>query len=74
MLGTLLVNHLYAHILFDSEATHSFANSEFAKKLASKPDVMDIRLYMTTLLGTIYHNDLIFRDFAGNIEGKNYPC
>jgi len=38
--GTLLIKHLYAHILFDSGATHSFVNPSFAKKRASKPSEM----------------------------------
>ena len=45
VLGILLVNHLYARILFDSSATHSFVNSEFAtkkKKLASELNKMDV--------------------------------
>ena len=42
VLGTLLVKHLYAHVLFDSGATHSFVNPIFAKKLASKPNEMDV--------------------------------
>jgi len=40
--STLLINHLYTYVLFDSGATHSFANPIFAKKLANKPDEMDV--------------------------------
>jgi len=74
VLGILLVNHQYACILFDSGATHSFVNSEFVKKLASKPDVVDIQLYVTTPLGTIYHTDLIIRDWAINVKRKTIPA
>ena len=28
--GTLLVNHIYIHVLFDSGATHSIVNPVFA--------------------------------------------
>jgi len=42
VLGILLVNQLYAPILFDSSAIRSFVNSIFAKKLVSKPDEMHV--------------------------------
>jgi len=66
----LLVNQLYASVLFASSATHSFVNPEFAKKLTSKLDKMDIQLYVTTPLGSIYHTDIIFKDYAINVEGR----
>ena len=50
--GTLLIKHLYAHVLFDAGATHSFVNPAFAKVLASKPSEMNVQLYMTCLLYT----------------------
>ena len=68
--GILIVNHLHARILFDSNATQSFVNFEFARKLTSKPDEVDIQLYVTTPSGTIYHTELIIRDCAVNVEGK----
>jgi len=40
--GTLLINHLYTRILFDSCTTHSFVNYEFANKLVNKSDEVDI--------------------------------
>jgi len=48
--GTLLFNHHYVHILFDSGATYSFVNVVFAKKLTSKPNEMDVQLCVTTPL------------------------
>jgi len=42
VISTLLVNQLYAHVLFNLGATHSFVNTEFAKKLVSKFEKMDI--------------------------------
>jgi len=68
--GTLLVNHLYTHILFKSGATHLFLSPKFVDKLASKPDEIDIQLYMTTPLGFAYHTDIIFKNCAINVEGK----
>ena len=71
---TLLVNHLYTHILFNSGTARSFVNFEFVKKLASKPDEMDIQIYVTTPLGTVYHTDIIFGDCAVNVEGRTLPA
>jgi len=48
-------------------------NSEFANKIASKPDKMDIQFYVTTPLGTIYHTNPIFRDCTVNVERKTHP-
>jgi len=62
--SVLLINHLYTHILFDSGATHSFVNPAFAKKLASKPNEMDVQLYVTTPLGPTYYTDAVFKNYA----------
>ena len=72
--GTLLINHFYAHVLFDSGATHSFVNPVFAKKLASRPDEMDVQLYVTTPLGPTYYTDVIYKDCAVTLEGKVLPA
>ena len=47
--GTLLINNPYAHVLFDSGATHSFVNPIFAKKLASKPNEIDVQLHLSLI-------------------------
>jgi len=69
----LLVNQLYAPILFVSTAICSFVNSIFAKKLVSKRDEMHVQAYVTSPLGTVYHIDLIFRDCTVNIGEKALP-
>ena len=71
--GTLLINHLCAHVLFNSGATHSFVNPSFAKKLASKHSEMDVKLYVTTPLGSTYYTDLVFKNCAIQLEGSP-PC
>jgi len=71
--STLLVKHLYAHVLFDSGATHSFINPNFARKLASKPSEMNAQLYVTTRLGSTYHADLVFKNCAIQLEGTVLP-
>jgi len=62
------------HVLFDLGAKHSFVNPVFAKKLASKPDEMDVQLYVTTPLVSTYHTDVVFKDCAVNLEGKILPA
>ena len=64
------VNHLYTQILFNSSATHSFVNPKFAKKLANKPDKMDIQLYLTTHLGSVHHTNITFKNCAINAKGR----
>jgi len=73
VLGTLLIKHLYVHVLFDSGATYSLVNPAFAKKLASKPSEMDVQLYVTTLLGSIYCTDLVFKNCTVQLEGRVLP-
>ena len=74
MSSTLLVDHLYACVLFDFGATHSFVNPELAKKLAGKPDEMDKQLYVPTPLGSVYYTDIIFKNCAINVEGRVLPA
>ena len=74
VLGTLLINHLYTHVLFDSGAAHSFVNHIFAKKLASKPNEMDVQLHVTTPLGSTYYTDVIFKNCAIHLEGRILPA
>ena len=71
--GTLLIKHLYAHVLFDSGATHSFVNPAFAKELASKPSEMNVQLYVTTPLGSTYYTDLVFKNCPIQLEGRILP-
>ena len=72
--GTLLINHLYAHVFFDSSATHSFVNPVFVKKLASRTDEMDVQLYVSTPLGPTYYTDVVFRNCAVTLEGVVLPA
>ena len=67
--GTLLLKHLYAHVVFDSGAIHSFVNPVFVKKLASKPHGMDVQLYVTTPLGSTYYTDIVFKNCTIQLEG-----
>jgi len=74
MSGTLLIKHHYAHVLFDSGATHSFVNPSFAKKLTSKHSEMDVKLYVTTPLRSTYYTDLVFKDCAIQLGGRVLPA
>jgi len=69
--GTLPIDHLYTHVLFQSGVMHSFVNPVFTKKLASRPDEMDVQLYVTTPLGSTYCNDVILRNCAIQLEGRD---
>jgi len=40
--GTILVNNLYAPVLFDSGAAHLFGNPEIASKITNKPNEVEI--------------------------------
>ena len=42
VLGTLLINHLFTRVLFDTGATHSFINLVTSKRLACKPEDVDV--------------------------------
>jgi len=73
--GTLLIKRLYALVLFDSGATYSLVNPAFAKKLANKPSEMDVQLYVTTPLGSIYYTDLVFKKkLYCSVGRKSSPC
>jgi len=71
--GTLLIKHLYAHVLLYSDATHSFVNPIFAKKLASKPSNMDVQVYVTTPFGSTYYTDDVFKNCTIHLEGRVLP-
>jgi len=60
--GTLLVNHLFTQVLFDTGTAHSFINPVTAKRLAYKPDDMDVQLCVTTPSGLIYQTKVIVGD------------
>ena len=68
--GTLLVNHLFTQVLFDAGATHSFIGPITTKKLACKPDEMDVQLCVGTSLGSIYQTKVIVRDFPVIIHNR----
>ena len=62
--GTLLVNTLPTHVLFDAGATNSFINLATAKGLTYKLDEMDVRLRVTTLVGSVYQTKAVVRNYA----------
>ena len=71
--GTLFIDHLGAHVLFNSDAKYFFVNPVFVKKLASKPIKIDVQLYITTPLGSTHHIDVVFKDSAVNLEERILP-
>ena len=71
MLGTFLLEKTYAHVLFDSSASHSFVTPEFAKKLSRYPFKMEHVLCVNTLVGSVLCTNVIFRTCPLNVSGKN---
>jgi len=45
-------------------------NPEFGTKLAVKPNGIDLQLYVTTPVGSVYHADIIFKNCVINVEGR----
>ena len=71
--ATLFIKRLYALVLFDLGANIFFGKSCLLKKLASKPSEMDVQLYVTTPLGSVYYTDLIFKRCTVQLEGRVLP-
>ena len=60
--GTLLVNHLFTRVLFDTGTTHSFINPETAKRLACELEEMDVQLCVAIPVGSIYQTKAVVRN------------
>jgi hypothetical protein len=51
MVGTLQINTLRVHVLFDPSATHSFISTRFVTKLRKEVQRIEKRFVIRTLLG-----------------------
>jgi hypothetical protein len=51
MVGTLQINSLRVHVLFDPSATHSFISTRFVTKLRKEVQRIEKRFVIRTLLG-----------------------
>ena len=73
MTGALLLDKTYAHVRFDSKASHSFVTSEFAKKLSRNSSKLDHILCVATPRGSVLQTKVIYRNCSLNVSGKNLP-
>jgi len=65
-----LVNALSTKVLFNAGATHSFINPTTAKQMACTAEEMDMHLYVSTPIGSIYQTDLVVRNCTITIRDR----
>jgi len=68
--GTLLLNVVPITVLFDAGATHSFVNPVIAARMACDFEDLDVQLYITTSVGTVYQAERVARNCTIVILGK----
>ena len=59
--GTFLLSRLWARVLFDSSASHSFIAASVMKELGLEVETLEEPLYVSSPLGTRVSIDLICR-------------
>ena len=67
--GMFLLSHLWARILFDSSALHSFIAASCVKELGLKVETLEKSLHVSSPLGTRVSVGLICRDCELEIFG-----
>ncbi|GKV06430.1 hypothetical protein SLEP1_g18329 [Rubroshorea leprosula] len=68
--GTLPVNSDYAHVLFDSGASHSFIARSYALKRALPIDTSDLKLHVDTPLGGVMTTREVCRTVDTYMDGR----
>jgi len=68
--GMLLVNTVPVIVLFDADATHSFVNPVAADRMDCKFENLEVRLGVTTPIGSVYQVERIARDCTIIILGR----
>ena len=66
---TFLLFHLWARVLFDYGASHSFIATLCVKELGLEVETLEKSLHVSSLLGTRVRIDQICRDFELEILG-----
>jgi len=66
------VNTLPTKVLFDAGATHSFINPTTAKLLACAIEDMNVHLYVSTPIGSVYPTDQIVRGCPIEIQNQGF--
>ena len=67
--GTFLLFHLWARVLFDSDASHSFIVSLCVKELGLEVETLEKSLHVSSSLGTKVRVDQICQDCELEISG-----
>ena len=67
--GTFLLFHLWARVLFDSSASHSFIVALCVKKLGLEVETLEKSLHVSSPLGTSVRIDKICQDCELEISG-----
>ena len=67
--GTFLLSRLWARVLFDSGALHSFIATSVVRELGLEVEVMEEPLYVSSLLGTRARIGMICRACELEISG-----
>ncbi|GKV13905.1 hypothetical protein SLEP1_g24864 [Rubroshorea leprosula] len=68
--GTLPVNSDYAHVLFDSGASHSFIAQSYVLKRALPVDISDCELHVDTPLGGVMTTREVCRTVDIYVDGR----
>ena len=64
-----LLPHLWARVLFDSGASHSFIVAPYVRELGLEVETLEKPLYVSSPLGTRVSVDLLFRGCELEISG-----
>ena len=64
-----LLSHLWARILFDSGASHSFIAASYVRELGLEVEALEKPLYISSPLGTRVSVGLICRGYELEISG-----
>ena len=67
--GMFLLSRLWALILFDSDASHSFITASCVKELGLEVEILEKSLHVTSPLGTRVSVDMICQDCELEISG-----
>jgi len=68
--GMFLVNAIPVTVLFDAGATHSFINPDTTSRMDCECTEMDVQLYVTTPVGSVYQAERVARNCTSIISGR----
>jgi len=70
--GMLRVNTMPVTVLFDAGATHSFINPDTASRMNCECTELDLKLHVTTPVGSVYQIERVARNCAITISGRSF--